>query len=126
VLMDLQMPVLDGLAATRQLRLEGSSAWVIALTASAFASDRQACADAGMNDHLSKPLLLVDLLAALRRAWEARLAASAPAADPAPETGSRTQRVARRLAVTEPASGPSSERLAGAARERSSRPRPTR
>lgn len=72
VLMDLQMPVLDGLEATRQLRREGSRAWVVALTASAFESDRRACAEVGMNDYLTKPLLLAELIQSLRRASDQR------------------------------------------------------
>ena len=57
VLMDVQMPVLDGLAATRAIRAAGKGARlpVIALTANAFAEDRSACRDAGMDDVLTKP-----------------------------------------------------------------------
>ncbi|HEX5486205.1 MAG TPA: response regulator [Limnobacter sp.] len=60
VLMDCQMPVMDGLEATRRIRAEGSSVKnrqipVIALTAQFLKSDRIACLDAGMNDYMSKP-----------------------------------------------------------------------
>jgi len=63
VLMDLQMPGMDGLEATRRIRSELSNGdvKVIAVTASALESDRQACLDAGMNGHLSKPLIVEEL-----------------------------------------------------------------
>jgi CheY-like chemotaxis protein len=70
VLMDCQMPGMDGYAATRELRrLENGASHVpvIALTANAFAADREACMDAGMDDHLSKPVSLRDLAAVLDR-----------------------------------------------------------
>ncbi|KAB2541163.1 histidine kinase [Salipiger aestuarii] len=69
ILMDMSMPVLDGIAATRSIRaLDGAQPWIIALTANAFASDRAACMDAGMDDFLCKPLRKSALLAALARA----------------------------------------------------------
>ncbi|MDX2024586.1 MAG: ATP-binding protein [Deltaproteobacteria bacterium] len=80
VFMDVQMPVLDGMQATRLLRQrEGQSrpTQVVALTANARSEDRQACIDAGMNDFLSKPFSLDDLQSVLARAWE-RLQALAP------------------------------------------------
>ena len=57
VLMDMQMPRLDGLAATRQIRAAGHTRLpIVGLTANAFEDDRQACRQAGMNDCLAKPV----------------------------------------------------------------------
>lgn len=67
VLMDMRMPGMDGLTATRTLRGRGDRTPVLALTANAFADDRRACLDAGMDDHLTKPLGVEALIAALTR-----------------------------------------------------------
>ena len=69
VLMDLQMPELDGLAATRALRATaaGQDLPIVALSAFAFDEDRQRCLDAGMNDHVSKPVNPAELLHTVRR-----------------------------------------------------------
>ncbi len=65
VLMDLQMPIMDGLETTRQLRLieQFADLPVIAMTANVMATDREACFEAGMNDFMSKPIRLQELRA---------------------------------------------------------------
>ncbi|QHE75074.1 response regulator [Hydrogenophaga sp. PBL-H3] len=69
VLMDVQMPVMDGYTATRCIRDElGLRALpVIAMTANAMASDREACLQAGMSDHVGKPFDLAQLLRTIRQ-----------------------------------------------------------
>ncbi|RIL03434.1 MAG: hybrid sensor histidine kinase/response regulator, partial [Proteobacteria bacterium] len=88
VLMDCHMPRMDGLEATRRLRARERAGSlphtpVIALTANAMESDRQACLAAGMDDYLGKPFTSVQLLLVLRR-WIGATAA-APAAPAAAE-----------------------------------------
>lgn len=56
VIMDQQMPVMDGIAATQKLRQLGFQLPVIGLTANAFSEDRQRCLDAGMNEFVAKPI----------------------------------------------------------------------
>lgn len=72
VLMDCQMPVLDGVEATRRLRIHEHESGspnvpVVALTANALPPDRQRCTAAGMDDHLPKPFRHEELAAVLRR-----------------------------------------------------------
>lgn len=69
VLMDIQMPVMDGFEATRRIRRNprASSLPIIAMTANALASDRAACLDAGMNDHIAKPIELDGMVATILR-----------------------------------------------------------
>ena len=71
VLMDVQMPLMDGIAATRAIRaLSGVAATIpiIAMTANAMPEDRAACLAAGMNDYVAKPIDLPTLADAIERA----------------------------------------------------------
>lgn len=69
VLMDLQMPEMDGLEATQLIRRQlGEGPWIVALTANAFTEDRERCLRAGMNDYLSKPVRREELEQAIQRA----------------------------------------------------------
>ena len=74
VLMDVQMPGMDGLEATRRIRAAGNDIAILALTATALRGDRERCLAAGMNAHVSKPITLPEL----RRALEPYLAPDAP------------------------------------------------
>lgn len=72
VLMDMQMPVMDGIEATKVIRAAGTPAcgrrpWIVALTANAFESDRKQCFEAGMDDFLPKPFRAQDLRDVLLR-----------------------------------------------------------
>jgi CheY-like chemotaxis protein len=74
ILMDVQMPGMDGLECTRQIRELCSGDYnprIVAMTAYALESDRSRCLKAGMDDYISKPIRLGDLADALKRAHPA-------------------------------------------------------
>ena len=87
VLMDVQMPEMDGLEATRAIRaMEGyEDLPIVAVTAHALSEERQRCRDAGMNDFLSKPFRPHALLAMVERWGETRGAPDGDQGDPLPE-----------------------------------------
>ncbi len=76
VLMDLQMPKMDGCTATRKIRsgeagAENRDVYIAAITAYAMENDRERCLEAGMNDYLSKPIRAEEIKSLLQRAFEA-------------------------------------------------------
>ncbi|NEV63598.1 PAS domain-containing hybrid sensor histidine kinase/response regulator [Thiorhodococcus minor] len=101
VLMDIQMPEMDGLEASRRLR--GRADWrpcpILAMTANAFEEDRQRCREAGMDDHLSKPVdpqhFYATLLTWLERSDLAGSATHPVKRIPRPMPAARAQAVAR-------------------------------
>ena len=81
ILMDIQMPEMDGLEATRIIRTSHSAQpLIIAMTANAARKDREECLAAGMNDYLSKPVNLDELVNMLekwgRRIWQSNTSLS--------------------------------------------------
>ena len=70
ILLDIMMPVMNGLEATRAIRSSGrsdSSVPIIAMTANAYEEDKKECIEAGMNEHIAKPLEESEIMAAIRR-----------------------------------------------------------
>jgi signal transduction histidine kinase/DNA-binding NarL/FixJ family response regulator len=103
ILMDVRMPEMDGLAATRAIRARGgrlATMPIIALTANAFAEDVRLCREAGMSDFLSKPLRKPALVAAMLKAIS-RPAAALPA-EARPVAAANTSDRAPRAELTDP------------------------
>jgi CheY-like chemotaxis protein len=92
ILMDVQMPEMDGLAATRHIRqlspekfCSGGQPYIIAMTANAMQGDRETCLAVGMDDYISKPIEVRKLIGALSKCKPSREAAS-PDTSTKPET----------------------------------------
>jgi len=115
VLMDVQMPKVDGLEATRRIRVgDARQPWIVAVTASSTLDDRRACAEAGMDDYLSKPIRPAALVGALEKAHRelshrpvgVQLAAVSLASDTGAATSPATTIGADAAAAAEPAPAP--------------------
>jgi signal transduction histidine kinase/CheY-like chemotaxis protein len=86
ILMDVQMPRMDGLEATRQIRARwpDRSIRIVGLTANAMAGDREACLEAGMDDYVSKPIRPDELARAIEKARKGELASGGTSRTPSP------------------------------------------
>jgi len=83
VILDVQMPGMDGLTAAREIcraHAPGIRPWMLAMTANALEGDREKCLAAGMDDYISKPVRTTDLSAAMRRAYSRHAAPRGPRA----------------------------------------------
>ncbi len=79
ILMDCQMPTMDGFEASRQIRLiDGKQPTIIAVTANALLGERERCLQAGMNDYLSKPFQAEQLVGVVKKWIAAREEGSGP------------------------------------------------
>jgi CheY-like chemotaxis protein len=67
IFMDVQMPLMDGLEATRIIRKSGNQIPIVAMTANVFKEDIESCLAAGMNDHIGKPLDMGNVLEKIRK-----------------------------------------------------------
>ncbi|WTU05716.1 response regulator (plasmid) [Kitasatospora sp. NBC_00070] len=105
VLMDVHMPVMGGLEASRRIHQEIPAErrpCIVALTASAMREDHDACMAAGMDHYLSKPLRLAELTATLGRCRPLAAYPAEPAAETLPEPAAVTPAPAPSAAVAEP------------------------
>ncbi|MCK6405064.1 MAG: response regulator [Rhodocyclaceae bacterium] len=111
ILMDMQMPVMDGLEATQAIRArELRRSWVasdtgfrqvpiIAMTANAMSGDRERCLQAGMTDYVAKPIRQADLFAALGRAMSGEQSVVRPAVECGSSAGARFQAIDPEAAI---------------------------
>ncbi|SMC20356.1 PAS domain S-box-containing protein [Andreprevotia lacus DSM 23236] len=95
VIMDVQMPDIDGLEATRRIRADKRFAAlpILAMTANASKADRQACLDAGMSEHIGKPIDMQEVVPLLHRLTERQSAQAALAAAAAAAADSESARI---------------------------------
>jgi signal transduction histidine kinase/CheY-like chemotaxis protein/HPt (histidine-containing phosphotransfer) domain-containing protein len=98
ILMDLQMPDMDGFAAARAIRASGNRSPIIALTAAAMDKDRQAAEAAGMNDHVAKPIDRRQLAAVLSQWIPAQQAGARPAIPAEPVVAAKAATTRLKLA----------------------------
>jgi len=70
IFMDVQMPEMDGLTATRKIRESGNNIPIIAMTANVFREDIEKCLSAGMDDHIGKPLDMEAVMEKVRKYWQ--------------------------------------------------------
>jgi len=83
IILDWQMPVMDGLEAAREIRVRepnGTRVPIVAMTANAMAGDRERCIESGMDDYVRKPVRVEELSATLRRVLDGRGARTTPSA----------------------------------------------
>jgi signal transduction histidine kinase/DNA-binding NarL/FixJ family response regulator/PAS domain-containing protein len=105
VLMDMEMPEMDGLTATKLICEQYSSSerpYIIALTAYAMAGDRDKCLEAGMNDYLTKPIREQELIRALEQAGHKLIASGRICSKEAENSTYLVNRIARVLSQLEP------------------------
>jgi signal transduction histidine kinase/CheY-like chemotaxis protein len=122
VLMDCQMPVVDGYTATRRWREAEEQAGdanhlpIIAMTANAMAGDRQKCLDAGMDDYLAKPVTRAELERCLHRWWRPRSGDTRPGMPPSViaimDAANATAETATATPAIEPAPAPVTAEIA--------------
>ncbi len=114
VLMDMQMPVMDGFTATQEMRGEGVEIPIIALTANAMKGFERECLEAGCTGYLTKPIDIAALLQSLSELLSARKVPrrEQPAPAPAPPPAAEAGRIASRLA-DDPRYRPTIEKFVG-------------